>query len=86
MMKIYIICCVPAQISYLGKLIPEICAKMFLATQIAGFFDQLYLQNKSLKWPHFLLVDTNLHVLKLDQNIFGCALSKLGLASLTMEL
>ena len=28
-MKIYTICCVPAQIPYLGKLIPEISAKMF---------------------------------------------------------
>ena len=40
-MKIYI-CCVPAQI-------PEIWAKMFSANQIAGFFNQPYLQNKSMK-------------------------------------
>ena len=33
-----------------GKiLVPEIWAKMFLANQIAGFFNQPYLQNKSVK-------------------------------------
>ena len=49
-MKIYIICYVPAQILYLGKIfIPEIWAKVFSANQIAGFFNQPYLQNKSMK-------------------------------------
>ena len=37
----YIICCVPAQIPYLGKLIPEICAKMFSANQIAVFLSTI---------------------------------------------
>ena len=33
-----------------GKiLVPEIRAKMFAANQIAGFFNQPYLQNKSMK-------------------------------------
>ena len=46
-MKIYIICSVPAQILYLGKFfVPEIWAKMFSVNQIAGFFNQPYLQNK----------------------------------------
>ena len=50
MMKIYIICCVAAQIPYLGKIfVPEIWAKMFSANQIAGYFNQPYLQNKSIK-------------------------------------
>ena len=40
---------------------------MFLANQIAGFFNQPYLQNKSMKWPDFLHVDTNLHKLKVDE-------------------
>ena len=84
-MKIYIICCVPAQIPYLGKLIPEISAKMFSANQIAGFFDQPYLQSKSLKWLDFLLVDTNSNELKVDQKIFECVRSKMGLASLVMK-
>ena len=49
-MKIYIICCVPAQIPYLGKIfVPEIWAKMFSVNQIAEFFNQSYLHNKSMK-------------------------------------
>ena len=44
---------------------------MFLANQIAGFFDQPYLQNKLMKQPDFSQVDTNSHKLKVDQNIFG---------------
>ena len=46
-MKIYIIFCVPAQIVEI--FVPEIWAKMFSANQIAGFFNQPYLQNKSMK-------------------------------------
>ena len=43
---------------YLGKgLVPEICAKMFLANQIAEFLNQLYLQNKKTKKFDFLHVD-----------------------------
>ena len=64
-------------------LVPEIWAKMFSANQIAGFFNQLYLQNKSMKQPDFLHVDTNLHKLKVDQKIFGWAWPEMGAASLT---
>ena len=39
---------------------------MFSANQIAGFFNQPYLQNKSVKWPDFLYVDTSLRKLKVD--------------------
>ena len=57
-----------------GKiLVPEIWAKMFSANQVAGFFIQPYLQNKSMKWLVFLHVDTNSHKLKVDQEIFGWA-------------
>ena len=57
-----------------GKiLVPEIWAKMFSANQVAGFFVQPYLQNKSMKWLVFLHVDTNSHKLKVDQEIFGWA-------------
>ena len=43
-MKIEIICSVPAQISYIEKiLVPEIGAKMVSANQIARFLSQLYL-------------------------------------------
>ena len=37
-----------------GKnLAPEIQAKMLSANQIAGFLNQVFLQNKSMKQPHF---------------------------------
>ena len=51
-MKIYIICCVPAQIPNWEKfwfLRYGIWAKMFSVNQIAGFFNQPYLQNKSME-------------------------------------
>ena len=70
--KIYIICCVPCTNSLFGKiLVPEIWAKMFSANQIAGFFNQPYLQNKSMKQRDFLRADTNSHKLKVNQEIFG---------------
>ena len=46
-MKIYIICCVSAQISYLEKIFFLGC-KILSANQIAGFLNQLFLQNKSM--------------------------------------
>ena len=52
-------------------LVPEIWTKMFSANQIAGFFNQPYLQSKSVKWPDFLHVDKNSHKLKVDQNFLG---------------
>ena len=51
--------------------VSEIWAKMFSASQIAGFFNQPYLQNKSSKQPDFLLVDTNSHKVKVYQKILG---------------
>ena len=47
-------------------LVPEIWAKMLLANEIAGFVNQLYLQNKIMKNSDFLHVDTNLLKLKVD--------------------
>ena len=46
-MKIYIICCVSTQISYLEKIFFLGC-KVLVANQIAGFLNQLFLQNKSM--------------------------------------
>ena len=41
-----------------GKnLVPEIWVKMLLVNQIAGFLNQLYLQNTMIKKPDFLHVD-----------------------------
>ena len=45
----------------------EIWAKMFSANQIAGFFNQPYFQNKSMKQPDFLDVNMNSYKLKVDQ-------------------
>ena len=55
---------------------------MFSANQIAGFFNQPYLQSKSMKQPDFLHVDTNSHKVKVDQKIWGWAWSEMGVASL----
>ena len=62
--------------------VPEIWAKMFSANQIGGFFNQPYLQNRSMKYPDFLHVDTNSHKLKADQKNLGWAWSEMGVASL----
>ena len=40
---------------------------MFSANQIAGFFNQPYLQSKSVKKPDFLHVDTNSYKFKVNQ-------------------
>ena len=78
-MEIYIICCVPAQIPYLGKVLflryrPKCSQPIRL---------QNFLINKSMKKPDFLHVHTNLHKLKVDQKIFGWAWPEMGAASLT---
>ena len=51
---------------------------MFSANQIAGFFNQSYLQNKWMKQPDFLHVDTNSNKLKVDQNFFLVGVVKYG--------
>ena len=38
--------------------------------QIAGFLNQLFLQNKLMKQPLFLHVDTSSQKLKVDQKFF----------------
>ena len=40
---------------------------MLLVNQITGFLNQLFHQNKSMKYPHFLHVYTNSQKLKVDQ-------------------
>ena len=44
---------------------------MFSANQIAGFFYQPYLQNKSMKQADFLHLDTNSLKPKVGQNVLG---------------
>ena len=65
--------------SVLGNiLVPEIWAKMFSANQTAQFFNQSYLQKKSMKWPDFLHVNTNSLKLKVDQKKFWVGMGKNG--------
>ena len=60
---------------------------MLSASQIAGFLNQLFLKNKSMKQPHFLHVDTNARKLsKIDPKCFGWAWSRMGVASLVSGL
>ena len=58
-MKIHIIGCVPGQILSRKNLVLDISIKILPANQIAGFLKQPFLQNNSMKQPHFLHVDTN---------------------------
>ena len=59
---------------------------MLSANQIARFLNQPFLQDKSIKQPNFLHVDTNSQKLKVDQNLFGWVQSKMGLANLVPVL
>ena len=67
-MKVYINCCMLGWTNLIfGKIVvPEISAKMLLGNEIAGFLNQLYLQNKVMKIPDFLHVDTNSLKIKVD--------------------
>ena len=67
-------------------LVPEILAKMLSASQIAGFLNQLFLQNKLMKQSHFLHLDTNSQKLKVDQKVFVKAWSEMGMANLVSGL
>ena len=49
-MKIYIICCFPAQISYLGEFLFLKYRPACSQTIIAGFFNQPYLQISVIAW------------------------------------
>ena len=60
-MKIYTIWCFCTNLIFGKILFPEIWAKIFSAIQVVGFFNQPYLQDKSMKHPDFLHVYTNLH-------------------------
>ena len=44
---------------------------MFPANKIAGFFNQPYIQKKSMKYSDILNVDTESHKLKVDRKILG---------------
>ena len=55
---------------------------MLPANQIAGFLNQLFFQNKSMKQPHFLYVDINSQKLKVNRKFLRWAWSKMGVANL----
>ena len=59
---------------------------MVSANQIPGFLNQPFLQNKSVKQPNSLHVDTNLQKLKVYQKFFGREWSKIGVANLVSRL
>ena len=44
---------------------------MFLANHIVGFFNQSYLQSKSMKQSDFLDVDIHSHKIKVDEKCLG---------------
>ena len=52
---------------------------MLPANQIPGFFNQPYLQNKSMKLSDFFHFDTISYKLKVDQNTFGWVWLEMGL-------
>ena len=71
-MKIYVNCWVPAQILYLGKIFfvryrPN-CSKP-IRLQV---LNQLFLQNKWMKQPHFLHVDANSNIESYSKNLWLC--------------
>ena len=71
-MKICIICCVPAQIPYLGKfLLPRYEPKRSQPIRWQDFFNQPYLQSKSMILLDFLHVDTNSHKIKVTKYFWG---------------
>ena len=68
-MKIYIICCVPGQIPYLGNFLSlgDMCQSVHSQSDCRlSQISEPFLQNKSMKHPHFLHADTNSQKLKVD--------------------
>ena len=59
---------------------------MFLANQIAGFLNKLYLYNEKMKKLDFLHVDTNSLKLKVDRKILVWAWSYMGAPTLVAEI
>ena len=77
-MKVCFIGWFSAQILYFVKNpVPEIEAKILWANQIVRSLNHLFLQNKSMKQPHFLHVDINIKA-KSFGKCFGWAMSKYG--------
>ena len=63
--------------------------KFFLvisANQVAEFLNQPFIQNKLMKQPNFLHVDTNSQKLKVERSFLGRAWSKVCVTSLLSGL
>ena len=55
-----------------GKIfVPDIWTEILSANRIVGFFNQPFLQNKSMKQPDFLHVNTNSRILKVIRIFLG---------------
>ena len=67
-MKIYIIFCVPAQTTKLGKKFLRYEAKYSQPIRLQNFLIDHIFQNESVKLPHFLHIDTNSCRLKFDKS------------------
>ena len=76
--NIYCLLCSCANPIFGKSLVLEIWAKMFSANQIAGFFNQLYLQSKSVKYLIFCML-LQIHV-KVDPKNFGWACSEMAVS------
>ena len=87
-MKIYINCCVPTQIPYLGIfLLLWYGLKMSLANLIAGFFiNPISIINQWNSLILCMLKQIHINYLEVDQRIFGWAWSKIVVFSLIMGL
>ena len=59
---------------------------MLSAYQTEGFLNQLFLQNKLMKKPHFLHVDTNSQKLIVGLEFFGWTWPKMGVGNLVSGL
>ena len=59
---------------------------VILASQVAGFLNQPFLQSKLMKQPNFLHVDTNSQKLKVERSFLGWAWSKVCVTSLVSGL
>ena len=81
-MKIYIICCVPAQIPYLGKfLFLKYGPKCSQSTRLKDFLISII--SRTNQWNNLIFtmslqILTNSHKSKLDQKICGSAWSRNG--------
>ena len=76
--NVYYLLCSWANPIFGKSLVLQIWAKMFSANQIAGFFNQLYLQNKSMKYLIFCML-LQIHI-KVDPKNFEWACSEMAVS------